>query len=309
LSNDRDDAQGRSEATPSGRPAGEHPDEREARPGAGQPPTGASAWAPPPADQPYGQADTSRWQYGQNPYGAASYGQAPHGQAPYGQPAYGEPQYGQPPQGQPEYGQPAYGQPAYGQPDYGRPPYGQPGYAQQYGQPPYRQTQPARPGTVITAAVLGLVHGALGLLATVLFLAGGAIIDDLIGVVEETDPTVNAGDLSTQVDSVRAVLVVVALLALAWTVVMVWGSVLALRGRSRVLLLVGASIAVAATGLVFLFGLIGLASDPGADGQVGGVTFLLVFFLASLAMLVLLCLRSAGQYFAAHRQRRALALR
>ena len=104
-------------------------------------------------------------------------------------------------------------------------------------------------------------------------------------------------------------LVGLALLALAWTVLMVWGSVLALRGRSRVLLLVGSSIAVAVSGLFFLFGLIGAVAEPGQSGQAGGIVFLLVLFLAALAMLVLLCLRSSAQYFAAHRQRRALTPR
>src|SRR5205823_5970355 len=112
---------------------------------------------------------------------------------------------------------PSYGQPPYGQPQYGQSPYGY----EQYGQPPFGQVQPARPGTVITAAVLGLVFGALGVLVTV-------------------------------------------------------------------------------------GGLVGLLADPGTDGQLGGVLFLSLFFLAALAMLVLLCLRSAGQFFTAHRQRRAL---
>ena len=43
------------------------------------------------------------------------------------------------------------------------------------------------------------------------------------------------------------------LICLVWTVLMVWGSVWALTGRSRVMLLVGGSIALAFT----LFGLIG----------------------------------------------------
>jgi hypothetical protein len=256
MSNDRDDAQGRQETTPSGQPAGEHPDRQQ----------------------------------------GPSYGQVP----PYGQPPYGQPSSGQPQYGQPQYGQPQYGQPQYGQPQYGQPP---------YGQPPYGQVQPARPGTVITAAVLGLVHGALGLLVTVSLLAGGAVIDDLVAAVAESDPSVNAQVAASDIRDVRAVLIACAVLALAWTVVMVWGSVLALRGRSRVLLLVGASIAVATSGLVFLVGLIGVAAGPDQPGQTGGVLFLLVLFLATLAMLILLCLRSARQFFAAHRQRRSLTAR
>jgi hypothetical protein len=168
---------------------------------------------------------------------------------------------------------------------------------------------PARPGTVITAAVLGLVHGALGLLVTVGLLAGGAFFDDLVDSLAQADPTIDPGAASSEVDSVRAVLVLLAVLALAWTVVMVWGSVLALRGRSRVLLVVGSSVAVAASGLFFLGGLVSAVSTPDAQGAAGGVLFLLVLFLAALAMLVLVCLRSAGRFFAAHRQRRALGLR
>src|SRR4051794_30120667 len=75
---------------------------------------------------------------------------------PDGQPEYG--QYRPAPQYGPQYGQPQYGQSPYG-PQYG-PQYGQPAYGQHqptvpYGPAPYEQ--PARPGTVITAAVLGLV--------------------------------------------------------------------------------------------------------------------------------------------------------
>jgi hypothetical protein len=226
-------------------------------------------------------------------------GQPPTGQGPYGQPVWAQSQYGPP-----SYGQPGYGPPQYGQSGYGQPPYGQPAY----GQPPYGQPQPARPGTVITAAVLGLVHGALGLLMTVGLLAGGAVIDDLVRAVAETDPSVDAELAASDIDDVRAAFVALGLLALAWTVVMVWGSMLALRGRSRVLLLVGSSIAVAATGLLFLVGLV-VAVPESTDVSPGGILTLLVFFLAALAMLVLLCLRSAGQFFAAHRQRRSLTAR
>jgi hypothetical protein len=259
MSNDQDDAQGRQETTPFGRPAGEQPDQQPGQP-SGPPPTG---------------------------------------QGPYGQPAWAQGQYGPP-----SYGQPGYGPPGYGPPGYGPAQYGQPAYEQ----PPYGQPQPARPGTVITAAVLGLVHAALGLLVTVGLLAGGALIDDLISLAE-SDPSVDAQVSNSEVNDARAALVGVALLALAWTVVMVWGSVLAVRGRSRVLLLVGASIAVAVSGLFFGVGLIGAIAAPDQPGQTSGVLFFLVPFLASLAMLVLLCLRSAGQFFAAHRQRRSLTAR
>jgi hypothetical protein len=156
--------------------------------------------------------------------------------------------------------------------------------------------------------VLGLVFGALGLLVTVGLLAGGALIDDLVSALAETDPAFDEGTTGSGIDQARSVLVVLSVLALAWTVVMVWGSVLALRGRSRVLLIVGASVAVAVTGLFFVLGLISAIAAPagaGQPGDAGGVLFLLAVFAATVAMLVLLCLRSAARFFTAHRQRRA----
>jgi hypothetical protein len=210
--------------------------------------------------------------------GRAPDGPAPPDPAPYGQTASGQPPYGQPPYGQHGYGQPGYAQSAYG------------------------LVQPARPGTVITAAVLALVLGALGVLVTVACVAGGALLDDFAGAFGESDATLDPA----AVHDARVGLVLVGLLALAWTVVMFWGSALALRGRSRVLLIVGASISVAATALFLLGGLVSATTAPAQDGEKAGVLVLLVLFLATVATLVLLCLRSAGQFFAAHRQRRAL---
>jgi hypothetical protein len=284
MSSDRNDAQGREETTPAGQPTGEHPGPQQGWPGGsgpGQPPSGPGPYGPPA--------------YGQTPYGPPTYGQAP----------YGPPTYGQAPYGPPAYGQAPYGQAPYGQTPYGQAPYGQLPSAPS----PYGQEQPARPGTVITAAVLGLVHGALGLLATVAFLAGGALIDDLLDAVATTDPGIDSQVTASDVSGARAALAAFAVLALAWTVVMVWGSILALRGRSRVLLLVGASIAVATSGLSFLVGLASAASGPDQPGETGLVLLLLALFLAALAMLVLLCMRSAGQFFTAHRQRRAFTAR
>ena len=215
------------------------------------------------------------------------------GAAGYGQGQQYGPQYGQPQQ----YGQ--YGQ--YGGPQ-------QYGPSQQYG--PYgpyggpgQWGVPARPGSVVTSAVLGFVYAAFGLLAAVGTLAFGAVVDDLVGVLEESDPSL--GQVETGlVDAARTGLLVFGLIALAWTVAMVWGAVLAVRGRSRVLLLVGGSIAVAATGFLLVVGGLG-AADPAAQDAAAGVVFSLLLFLGALAIVVLLCLRSAAQYFAAHRARRA----
>lgn len=241
----------------------------------------------------------------------------PHGQpAPYGG-QYGQaPQYGQPPEyGQgSQYGQPPqyalgsqYGQaPQYGQPGQTQPyaqPYG-PGYGQGYGQPapygPYGgSARPARPGTVITSAVLAFVYAAIGLLVTVSTLAFGAVVDDLVGMLAVEDASLDDVDAQA-VDAARAGLVVFGVIALAWTVVMVWGAVLAIRGRSRVLLLVGGSIAIAVTGLLLFIGVIG-AADPATEDAAGGVVLFLLLFLGAVAIVVLLCLRTAAQFFAAHR--------
>ncbi|WP_448615906.1 hypothetical protein [Modestobacter sp. URMC 112] len=208
------------------------------------------------------------------------------------------------------YGQAQQYGPQYGQPQqYGQ--YGQYGGPQQYGpsQPygpyggPGQWGVPARPGSVVTSAVLGFVYASFGLLAAVGTLAFGAVVDDLVGVLEDSDPSL--GQVETGlVDAARTGLLVFGLIALAWTVAMVWGAVLAVRGRSRVLLLVSGSIAVAATGFLLVVGGLG-AADPAAQDAAAGVVFSLLLFLGALAIVVLLCLRSAGQYFAAHRARRA----
>jgi hypothetical protein len=79
---------------------------------------------------------------------------------------------------------------------------------------------------------------------------------------------------------------------------MIWGSVWALSGRSRVLLLVGGSIGLA-------FTLLGFLGSLGDDTQGGGSVVLnLLFLLGALAIVVLLSLKPAADFFAAHRARR-----
>jgi hypothetical protein len=235
-------------------------------------------------DSPYGQGAGSGQPYGapSEPYGQQpQYGQQP----PYGQPGYGQQPYGTPTPYGDQYGQ----QPAYGQ---------QPGYPQQYGQQPgYGQygtsAVPAKPPHVIIAAVLGFIFGAIG----VLFALGGIIVGALAsgasGNVDEEIPGFGA-----LTGAIGGVIIAFGLLALAWTVVMIWGSVWALSGRSRVMLLVGGSIALA-------FMLIGFLSSIGDSTSTGGdIVGSLLFLLAALAIVVLLCLRPAAQFFAAHRARR-----
>jgi hypothetical protein len=241
--------------------------------------------------------------YGQPQYGQPQYGQPEYGQPPYGQPSYGQPQYGQPPYGQPQYGQPPYGQQQYGQPQYGQ----QSGYAAQYGQP-YDQAAgygqygqpaaPVKPAPVIISAVLGFIFGAFGVLATFGFLVGGAVLSASGGIDTSGDePFADLG--SDAVTGLGIGIVVLGLLSLVWTVLMIWGSVWALTGRSRVLLLVGGAIAIAA----MLFSVIASAADNSTD-QAAGVVISLLFFCAAVAIVVGLCVRQATQFFAAHRAAR-----
>jgi hypothetical protein len=279
MSSDRDDdqrhqdPQGRQDTTPFWPPA----------PGGGQPQ----------------QPEQPAW--GQEQYGAGQYGASEYGPGRYGETQYGQPQHAQQPSGHGGYGQGPYGQPQYAPGGYGQPQYGQwspSGYG--FGQ----DAPPARPGSVVTSAVLGFVFGALGVLVSVLLVAGGALIDHLFDTLRESDPSLSGAIGPDELNSVRGFFVVLALLALAWTVLMIWGSALAVRGRSRVPLLVGSSITVACTGLFLVLGLATAASEPGQDGGASGVVLFLVVFGAALAMPVLLCLRPAAEFFAAHRQRR-----
>jgi hypothetical protein len=87
---------------------------------------------------------------------------------------------------------------------------------------------------------------------------------------------------------------------------MIWGSVWALTGRSRVLLLVGGSIAVLVTLIGVLTSILdsATADSVGASEYLIGIVVTLVFFVAALAIVVPLCLQPATQFFAAHRARR-----
>ncbi|MGY1649996.1 hypothetical protein [Geodermatophilus sp. SYSU D01119] len=257
--------------------------------------------------QPEGQQYGQPQQYGQQGYGQQGYGQQGYDQEygqqqgygqtqPYGQ-QYGQPQqYGQQPQqyGQQGYGQQGYGQQPYGQQGHGQygqdPQYGQYGYAQQYG----AGAVPAKPGGVVTAAVLGFVFGAIGVLLSFLLVFAGAVASGAGGGLDEEIPGFGA-----VAGAVGGVILVFGLVVLVWTVVMIWGSVWALSGRSRVMLIVGGSIALAFT----LLGFIGNLSDADTAGA-GGIITSLLFFLAALAIVVLLSMKPAAAFFAAHRARR-----
>ena len=209
---------------------------------------------------------------------------SPHGQGPAPSP-YG--QYGQPPYGTQPYAQPQYGTPSYEQ-QYAAAPYGP------YGQPGGYAAPAARPGGVMAAAVLGFVWGALGAIVTVTFLLGGALFSGSSAEADDALP-----GLGGAFGAAAGILVFLGLLALAWTVVTIWGSVWALTGRSRVMLIVAGSIAIGCTGLLFLAGL-GSVQDEGG----GGVVIGLIGLIVSILIVVLLSNRQAAAWFAAERARR-----
>jgi hypothetical protein len=238
------------------------------------------------------------------PGGAPQYGSEPaqpYDRPPYGGPTQplGGPEYGQPPYGQQPYVQPGSGQYQYGQyqapaaygDQYGQP---QPAYGPQYGQAPaygpYGSGQPAKPGTVVTAAVLGFVFGALGVTFALLTLVAGSALSEIFGTGTGTDNIA---------DEVFVFLAVVAVLIVGWTVVTIWGAVWALTGRSRVLLIVGGSIAIAVTLFAFLAGL----GDAGSSGA-GGIVWSALLLVAAVAMVVLLSVKPSADFFAAHRAAR-----
>jgi hypothetical protein len=229
--------------------------------------------------------------YDQPPYPGVPYGSDQYPAAPYAAPQhpagpYAAPQYPAPPQ---YPAAPQYPAGPYAPPQHPAAPYGQPAG---YGPPP--GSRPAKPGGVVTAAVLGFVWGALGVLVTFVFVLAGVGGNSL---AEALDGTAGA-----QVGArfLTGVAVFLALLALAWTVVMVWGGVLAVSGRSRVLLLVGGSVSIAVTGLYFVV-VVANAADAGA----GPVTVTFLLLAVSVLIVVLLCTRSASRFFAACRTLRA----
>src|SRR5205085_8743043 len=99
-----------------------------------------------------------------------------------------------------------------------------------YGQyPQYAGGVPSRPGGITIATVFGFIFGALGVLSTVALFVIGAIAGGASSSAEDAIP-----GLGTVAAAAAGVLVFVGLLALAWTVLMIWGSAWALSGRSRV---------------------------------------------------------------------------
>lgn len=304
FSKDQGRDPGRDQGREQGRDPGQEPGQGGATPYGRSEQYGRPAYGTQPYTQqpsgPQGAGQQDQQQYGQQSYDQQAYGQQAYGQ-PYDQQGYGQQGYGQQSYGQ-QYGQSDYAQ-QYGQQGHPQQ-YGQQGQdvqqygQQQYGTQPYGQYGqggvPAKPGGVVTAAVLGFVFGAIGVLISLVLIFAGAVASGAGGGLDDEIPGFGA-----VAGAVGGVILVFGVLVLGWTVLMIWGSVWALSGRSRVLLLVAGSIALAFTGL----GLVGNLADAQSAGA-GGILTSLLFFLGALAIVVLLSLKPAAAFFAAHRARR-----
>lgn len=188
------------------------------------------------------------------------------------------------------------------EPHYG-PPYGRPAQYPYYAPPsPYggygEAAVPARPGPVILSAVLGIVYGALGVLVGLLVIVGGVAATSAGDSADSPIP-----GLGRVAGAVGGVVIAIGLLALVWAALMIWGSAWALTGRSRVLLIVGGSISIATTGIAVLGTLASMNDSTTNNGPLALLVSLL-FFIGALAIVILVSLRPAAHFYAAHRARR-----
>lgn len=134
-----------------------------------------------------------------------------------------QPPVGPDPNQQPGYQQPGYQQPGYQQPGYGQAPPPAPGYGPPV--PGYGPAAPTRrPGMVTAAAVIAFVSGGLNLLLG-LFLLAASGADELAGV-------------ST------GVIVVIALLGIAFGAALIFGGLQALKGKDQRILVAVAGAAI-----------------------------------------------------------------
>lgn len=222
-------------------------------------------------EAPYGQQP----QYGQQP----EYGQQPqYGQLPeYGQPAqYGQPaKYGQ----QPEYGQPAqYGQQPYPGPE-GRYAYNPYGPAPQYpaGLGDKGVESAARPRIMVLALVLLILSALPFLVVGVLLLV---LPIDASSIPPELNLEQQLADANVTLEALVGVLRAGGAVALVLAAVYIALAVLAFLGRNwaRIVL------TIMTVGFTFLL----LAAMLVGGAGIGGLVFLLVVVLASVAGIALL---------------------
>ncbi|RZU33747.1 hypothetical protein BKA19_3482 [Blastococcus saxobsidens] len=213
------------------------------------PMTDGQQWGPPP---PAGQSGPEQPAY--QAYGA----QPGHPQ----QPPYGQPQYGSAPYQQQPYGQPGYPQP-------GSAPYG---YAPQgFGQQAVWPYGPGRPPVATTAAVVGIVTGALTAFGGLVFLLA------LVG---------GQGDVATTV----------LILGLPCTVGLITGGVQVLQRRSSAVLFWSAVAALGVLAVALIAGMTALDEDD----RIGVAAFVLFACILPVVTAVLARLRTVTEWLVAH---------
>lgn len=219
----------------------------------------------PPADNPYGTPPASP-----NPYGQPSGGEPAHGQPPTA-PQQHNP-YGQQPGAQP----PAYGQEnPYGQ----QAPYGA-AHGSAYGAPAGDPDK--RPGTVTAAGIVSIVMSTLSLLLFLVVTVGIFVARDDVedAINDELANQQGMGDISA--GDLTAVVLVVMLVFVVWSLSAIVLGVLTLKRKSwaRVMLVVSAAVTA-------LFSLLGITSGLSA-----------LTLIAAVAVIVLLFTGGANQWFA-----------
>ncbi|WP_147251817.1 hypothetical protein [Blastococcus sp. TF02-8] len=211
------------------------------------------------------------------------------GSSPDGEPAYTGPPPTTPP---PAYGPPAYGPPGYGPPGYWPAPYAPAPYAPMpYGPGPYGVPRPpARPGTVVGAAVMTFVQAAVVLVASLYVWFSAAVLQSAV----DEDPT-GAPTAAYELSDLGTTLAVVQLVSV---VLLVVGGVLALTRRTRVswLVLVGA---LAVQVVIAVYWAVRLDSILGQVVEVESVLAVISLFFATLPLvsLGLLLIGSGRRWF------------
>ncbi|MBF4768716.1 hypothetical protein ISU10_13170 [Nocardioides agariphilus] len=246
----------------------------------GETPYGQQPASPPPADNPYGQPSADS-PYGTPPAPPNPYAQQPQQPDPYGQPPATNP-YQAAPQ-QPQQPQQPYGQ--YTSP-YGQqlPPAGPLGDGlDMYGRPLTRGVSDGRPGTVTAAGWITIVlSGLTGALFAFLTLALIVAKDDVLTEVDKAIAEQGAtGDFDAE--AAFGVFVAIMLVFTIWCVIAtVLGVMVLRRGKvARILLIISAVVA----GLLCLL------------MTIGGAFFMVLWLLACVLVVILLCLGDASQWF------------
>jgi hypothetical protein len=235
------------------------------------------------SENPYGQNPQQPPQPPQNPYGTGS-GEAPYGQQPAAQPPGQKSEPAQPADEQNPYGRNPYGQQQYGAPYAQQPPPGPLGDGlDMYGRP---LGTDQRPGSVTAAAWITIVFAGLTFLLFGFITLAMLIAKD--DVTSEIDKAIRDSNSTTDFSAEDAYGFVVGLLLVVtiWCLIACVLAVFVLRRSNvaRILLIISAVVSA-------LLSLLGIQSVVSA-----------VPLLASVAVVVMLFVGGAGDWFAGRRR-------